>query len=235
VSYRTYGDPVEPPRQRVERLLRAWSDFPASRDPRPLVLLSSGVVTSEGFPDGATKLAFVRGAIDAVPGFPADLLDVLRSRRQQHDGPRLLMTAASQGTAEFVTDRGRRQLPAWDVRAQGVPTRFSILDPLISQQAWWPPELDRSAWRGTTAALSDEGCTVTMRFTGTPFAYADYPSADVFQVGAAIAVIPTAVNIGPPGPRLAYAQKREVGVTLADPLGARVLLDQHGEPVLVQA
>ena len=75
---------------------------------------------------------------------------------------------------------------------------------------------------------------MTMQFTGTPFAYADYPGAEVLEAGAAIAIIPTAVNIGPPGPRRAYAQKREVSVTLADPLGARVLLDQQAVPVLVQ-
>src|ERR1700733_1151045 len=102
VSYRTYGDPVELPRRKVERALAAWSQFPVSEVPRPLVLLGS-VAQSAGFPDGQTKLAFVRGAIEAVPGFPDAVLGVLTEHRQPHGGQKLLLTKASPGTAEFLT------------------------------------------------------------------------------------------------------------------------------------
>lgn len=232
VSYRTQGDPVEPPRRTVERALAAWSQFPVSQLPRPLVLLGR-VAQPGGLPGGQTKLAFGRGVIEAVPGFPAAVLDILRGHQHPHDGPKLVLTQARPGTAEFVTDRGRRQLPAWTVRAQGVREPIKVLDPGVLGSAWRPAE-DHPGWRRSRAEAHGAGRLVTLEFTGTPSEYADYSTAEVLEMGAAVALIPTATSIGPLGRRRAYAQRRQVSVTLATPLGSRILLDQHGSPVMVQ-
>jgi hypothetical protein len=62
----------------VQRCLHAWAGFPADRHPRPLVLLSPAV-RARAFPaDGTAKLAFVRGLVEAAPGFPAQILQALR-------------------------------------------------------------------------------------------------------------------------------------------------------------
>jgi hypothetical protein len=81
--------------------------------------------------------------------------------------------------------------------------------------------------------LDADDRTVTLNFMGIPRAFADYPRADVLEAGAAVAVVPVPVDIGPPGLRAAYAEQRQVGAALARPLGRRVLLDRKGLPVLL--
>lgn len=187
--------------------------------------------------DGRAKLAFVRGLAEAAPGFPAEILHALRRHRQQAGPPiePLLLTTATLSTAEFLTDRGQQELPAWEVRAHGVPEPIWVLDPAIGQQAWRPPGLADHELLGdtSTAHLGADRRTITLSFTGIPRAYADYPRAEVLEAGSAVAVVPVPVDLGPPGPRLAYAEKREVTTVLSRPLGVRVLLDGRGQPVFV--
>ena len=187
--------------------------------------------------DGRAKLAFVRGLVEAAPGFPAQILRALRPRRQQAGPPvePLLVTTATLGRAEFLTDRGQQQLPAWEVHAHGVPEPLWVLDPGTTRQAWRPPGLeeDELTWRASKAELGADERTVTLSFSGIPRAYADYPDAEVLEAGAAVAIVPVPVDIGPPGLRLAHAEQREVSAVLTKPLGPRVLLDGNGSPALV--
>jgi hypothetical protein len=222
----------------VQRCLQAWARFPADRAPRPLVLLSPAVQASTFPSDGKAKLAFVRRLVEAAPGFPAEILQALRPCRQQAGPPvePLLVTKATPGIAEFWTDRGRQELPAWNVHARGIPEPVcQVLDPGISQQAWRPPGLEDHELYGDngTAALGADGRTITLSFTGIPRAFADYPRAEVLEAGSAVAIVPVPVDIGPPGLRAAYGEKREVTTVLARPLGSRVLLDRRGRPALV--
>ncbi len=226
------------PDQRQERAragLQAWSGFPADRQPRPLVLLSPAA-SAGGFPDGQKKMAFLRGAVEvAAPGFPGQILQALRGQPGDYAGPPLLVTTATLSSTEFCTDRGRRQLPAWKVRAQDVPEPIWVLDPATRRQAWQPPGPDLHGWRGTTAVLDADGRTLTMSFIGSPAGFTDYPDADVLESGGAVAIVPIPVDTGPPGLRIAIGQLREVTVSLARPLGERVLLDETGSPVMVTA
>jgi hypothetical protein len=111
------------------------------------------------------------------------------------------VTTATPGTAGFLTDRGQRELPTWEVHARGVPEPIWVLDPATSQQAWRPPGLEEDELTGHTARahLGADGRTITLSFTGIPRAYADYPRADVLEAGAAVAVVPVSADIGPPG------------------------------------
>jgi len=115
-------------REPARKGLRAWSAFPAGRQHRPLVLLSS-VTMPGGFRTSEQKMVFVRGAIEAVPGFPADVLKVMRSEPHDHAGLSLTVTTAVKASTQFSTDRGRRQLPAWKVRAWDVPNSFGCSTP----------------------------------------------------------------------------------------------------------
>lgn len=147
----------------------------------------------------------------------------------------LHVTTAALGTAEFLTDRGRQQLPAWKVHARNVPEPIWVLDPGTGRHTWRPPGLDdhELAWHGSRAELGDDERAITLSFTGIPAAYAGYPGAEVLEAGAAVAIVPTPLDIGPPGPRFAHAERRETRVVLTRPLGPRVLLDGDGSPVLV--
>ena len=73
-----------------------------------------------------------------------------------------------------------------------------------------------------------------MHVTGTPRAYADYPTAEVRESSTAVLMVPIAVDQpGLTGARLAYGERREVTTALAQPLGARILLTGRGFPVPV--
>jgi hypothetical protein len=52
----------------------------------------------------------------------------------------LMITQASPDTAEFSTDRGRREFPAWRLGGQEVDGTFWALDPAIAATRWQPPE-----------------------------------------------------------------------------------------------
>jgi hypothetical protein len=140
------------------------------------------------------------------------------------------LTTATPGTAEFATDRGRQELPAWQVRAEHVPEPMWVLDPAIAQLTWDPPETVTVGWRGTTATLDPGGCILTMAFTGSP--HVSYPHVDVLESGAAVAVLPVPSELRP-GWYTTAGQRREVTVTLDRPLGPRILLDGTGAPVMV--
>jgi hypothetical protein len=126
-------------------------------------------------------------------------------------------------------EQARRGLRAW----AGFPAD-RVLDPGTSQQAWPPQGLDEQqvSWGHSTAVIGADGRTVTLRFIFGS-GYADCPSVEVLETGGAVAVVPAEVDIGPPGFRAMPARPREVTVVLTRPLGARVLLDGLGLPVMV--
>jgi hypothetical protein len=215
-------------REQARRGLEAWAGFPADHQPRPLVLLGPAARPG-GFPDGQTKLAFLRGAVQAAPGFPAAVLQVIRREPAAYAGPPLRLITATLGTAEFATDRGRQELPAWQVRAEHVPEPIWVLDPAIVQLTWEPPG-PAVGWHGTAATVDPSGCILTMTFTGSP--HDSYPDVDVLESGAAVALLPVP-SPRRPGWYTTVGQRRDVTVTLDRPLGSRILLDGTGSLVMV--
>ena len=218
-----------------------------------------------GFRTSEQKLAFHRGDIEAVAGFPVDILNVLRGEFAGHGGGgdshggvgyggaggnrsgpgTLMLTAARRSSNAFSTDRGRLTLEAWEVRAREVAEPIWVLDPAIVRRTWRPSGSHVREWVGTTAELGPDERTVTMAFTGGSPAWTDYLSAEVLVSAAAVAIIPVesratvAANAedGLRGNRSrAFSLvgfPRQVTVTLARPLGKRVLLDDVGGPVMV--
>ena len=215
--------------EQARRGLEAWAGFPADHEPRPLVLLGPAARPG-GFPDGQTKMAFLRGAVQAAPGFPDAVLQVMRREPTEYAGPPLRLTKATLGTAEFATDRERQVLPAWRVRAKHVPEPIWVLDPAIVQLTWQPPGLEPVSWQGTAATLDPDGCTLHMTFYGSP--HVNYPDVEVLESGAAVALLPVPSPLRP-GWYTALGQRREVTVTLDRALGPRILLDERGSPVMV--
>lgn len=111
-----------------------------------------------------------------------------------------------------------------------------ILDPATAAQAWHPEGWSSTTQPGpaVTASIHEDDRTVTVYFTGTPRAYADYPASEVRESPSAVVVVPIAVDHpGLTGVRLAYGERREITAALAQPLGARILLTRSGFPVAV--
>ena len=215
----------------ARRGLTAWAGFPADHQPRPLILLSAATQPG-GFPDGQKKMAFINGVIEAVPDFPASILEALRDRPRPTNVAPLVLISAVPGEREFVTDRGRVQLPAWCVRAQDVPAPIWVLDPAVSRRRWRPRGLEHRGWNRQEATLGVDGRTLTMSFPGSPEAYTSYPGTRILEAGNAVAVVPITKELVT-GWRTAIGKTRQVSATLDRPLGSRVLLDGSGSPVMV--
>ena len=201
----------------ARRGLRAWGGFPADRQPRPLILLSPAVQPG-GYPYGQTKLAFLNGLIEAVPDFPAQVLEALRGQPRPWEGPPLLLTSATPGEREFATDRGRKRLAAWCVQARDVPEPIWVLDPATSRQSWQPLGQEFHGWHRQEAMLGTDGRTLTLSFTGSPEHYTSYPGARILESGNAVAVIPISKELVT-GLRTAVGRTRQVETTLSQPLG----------------
>jgi hypothetical protein len=217
--------------------LELWNRFPVAEVPRPLVLVGAIVRESGEFDSGAAKIAYRDGAIDEVEALPPGLYESMCPQpRPSRSALRLRVVAARAASAPYLTDRGDQELPAWEVTLSHFAGVVTILDPGTVARAWHPDGWGSTTQPGpfVTAGLHEDGRTVTVHFTGTPRAYADYPTTEIRESSTAVVMVPIAVDHpNLTGARLAYAEQREVTGVLAQPLGARVLLTKAGFPVPV--
>ena len=228
--------------------LQRWETFPAGLRPRPLVLAGPLTRFERGFRSGAAKLAFLHGDIEAVVPLPDGLLEMLRRSEaglKAMPGNRarrspLLITRASPGRAGFVTDRGRRELPAWQLGGPDVDGTFWVLDPAVASRRWELPEpappkpFGGLPHRVASAAIEDDDLTVHFTFTGSPPSFTEYPAAEAVETDQAIVILPVERDIGPPGFRAAPGCARTVTARLNRLLGGRVLVDLDASPVVVE-
>jgi uncharacterized protein YjbI with pentapeptide repeats len=284
-SFPSYPLSDSTPYSQVQHRLQAWSSFPTNRAVRPLVLLSASV-RMPALLEEKSKAALSQGLIEAVPGFPIDILHALRDhlaigitccegnqkllhasrlstglvhynsltfslkRHATADGINshqpigspvepLLLTIAKPGMTHFLTDRGRRELPAWEVRAQGIQGSIWVLDPDTSRGIWRPPGLGDCDlhWGGSVAQLTTDQSTIAMSFYVIADEYSVYPGAGALEFAGAVAIIPVPMNTRLPDShepnRKPYKQTRELSARLIQPIGPRVLLDGNGFPVVV--
>lgn len=227
--------PAAADKQRQARTsLQAWEDFPAAREPRPLVLTGpSSRFTGDGWPSVATKMAAVYEAIEAAPEYPEQLRRTLAARRRPYSGEPLRVVGARLANAEFRTDRGRRALPAWHLELAGIQGEVITLDSAV--RSWAVPDTGAGAPWFELAVLESDGRTLTVHFVGAPADTAEYRDEDVetFSSAAAVVVLPVPTYLQPGPYRAIGGADRHVSVTLSEPLGGRVLLNPAGRPVEV--
>lgn len=229
--------------------LQRWEAFPVDVRPRPLVLTAPPTRFERGFRSGDAKLAFLHADIQATVPLPDGLLEVLRegdpglrvAPGQRGWKSPLLITRAFSARAEFDTDRGMREFPAWRLSGPEIDGALWVLDPVVAARRWTPPEpapptpFGGLPHRSASAAIESDGLTLRFTFTGAPPAYTDYPGAEVVETRQALVVLPVAHDVGPPGPRAAIGCARTVVARLAGPLGERVVVDLDASPVAVRA
>lgn len=247
-------DATGPTEADARRALQVWSAFPVGAVPRPVVLVAPPVLDpSTGFPDGATKLSYLDGAFGfpaSYPGGPAraagvPVIDarqaaaVLRAENHIRSEPppgRLPVTGIRFGTAGFRTDRGNRSLPAWLFSLRGVRDPAAVL--AVAPAARFTPRLPSGAMVDPSlgnAALSADGRTVSVGFLGaagdTPQCAQKYvlrmvesAQAVALRIGLVPADEDERGKGGPPGACEDATYHRSANVTLAAPLGARVLI-----------
>ncbi|MGZ4226176.1 MAG: hypothetical protein ACXVTC_08005 [Solirubrobacteraceae bacterium] len=232
--------------------LGLWGGFPVQAKPRPIVPLGEGVVLDPrtGFPDDSTKIAFEEGRFalgTALPKSPgsvggdrilsaAGAYDLLRSsgRPSGMKVAPLVIRAVRLGAATFVTDRGRRRLPAWQFWFKRVAKPASVLA-LAPPDLFTPPPLEQLGPTGTGNSIEDSaradrsGKAITISFIGAPPGNkpcdAHYSASAVADRRAVAFTIRTILAPAPPKTictAIGYA--RTAVLRLAKPLGARALI-----------
>jgi hypothetical protein len=141
----------------------------------------------------------------------------------------LVATAVRWGAADLPTDRGRAQVDSWLFTMSGMSGEIAY--PALAPSAVWNADMSKG-YVTPGSIISPDGMTLTVRFDGevaTGQCGADYRwvvAESPTAVAIAVQAIPHSTD-----PKLAcpaVAQKRQVDVTLASPLGGRVVLDATG-------
>jgi hypothetical protein len=199
-----------------------------------------------GFPDGATKLAYLERAIDlphTLPVGPTTAVgyrlitarDALASFMSgAGKGPsqagRLAVTSVVLATAVFQTDRGRIPLPAWQLSFQGVKEPAAVLAVSPTSIFSPPGHSDDRPGIVSDALLGPDGRSLTVEFTGaaagTGPCTADYTlEVATSATAVAVSVQEHAHNTGSGVACPAIGYPRHVTTVLSVPLGARVVVD----------
>jgi hypothetical protein len=232
--------------QTAERLewarwaVERWAAFPVDENPRPVVLVESRVRVEQGFSTGAAKLAFIGGCVEATIKLPEGVMEPLRRGdllARSGGGEPLTIHSGALEEIEFVTDHGPQRLPAWRLSAQDALGAIWVLDPDVAD---WKPETDAAPSRpqvqgpghrgGLPVEVGQDDRSMLVHWLGGAPNCERYPTAEVVESRAAVAVVPVGEDIGPPGPRTAVGYVHRVPAVLQEPLGARVLVDLNGNP-----
>lgn len=232
----------------LARALQAWSGFPVTDTPRPVVMVGQRVAApAGGFPTGDAKVAFGQGLIEApsslptgpatAEGYPlitaaaawAELTAVPGRTGIPTPTTPLVTTAVRFGSGTFETDRGPRDLPAWLFSFQGMTDPAAVLA-LAPPAVVFPPASAGYPSRDPSvmgALLDADGRTLTIKVFGAPAGTgpctADY-TLDVAESSTAVAFLVVTHTHGQAGPAcISIGVLRKVTTTLGAPLGARVL------------
>lgn len=218
---------------RLQAVADQWAGFPVDADPRPLVL-TEHPSRFRGYDSDEAKSAGMAGAIVSAIDLPDGVLAAVRGRRREEPGQlHLTITACRAVQHRFGTDRGRVELPAWELRITHTVGPLVILEPSLAARAW-PQDKGSFGFMREGATLHEDGRTVALSFLDNhdedgPVAY---PRADLVETDTAVVIAPVAVPIDwrrhtPTG------RMPEITVTLSRPLGHRVLLSPMGWPLPV--
>lgn len=211
--------------------LGQWADFPVTSTPRPLVLLAGYVQAPAGFVDSAAKQAFLAGAIEASVDVPPGVLRLLRGSNREHSEG-LVVRAVRLSSAAFMTDRGPREMPAYELDIPGAVQPVRVLDP--TTQVWWPaePAAEISTALGPATIEADER---TLHVLTGGSVLTEFLRCEFVESRAAVLARPvTAQRPVAPGTAIpAMMVVRSVSGRLTEPLGARVLINTAGEPIAV--
>jgi len=212
----------------LESAAARWREFPVAAQPRPIVLTGPPAGFGALLTEEAT-VAIEAGLLGADASLPPDAVDALRRAgllRGDRADSAVRVTTALASSMGFSTDRGGRQLPSWLLSISGVDGTSYVMD-ADSQALTYPSEPITATHRpGGYARLLGDGLTVRVDFA-PPWQTKDTdPTSDaveVLETDAAVAFAPgTDAESG-------------IGLTfrLSAPLGARVLCEADGAPLVV--
>jgi hypothetical protein len=237
--------------------LQAWAAFPVNASPRPLVLAPGAGGSPDGphgvYGDEKVKEALLGGAFDRpthLPDGPATAggypiisadkaFDLLNPQPGAIAGIRLTLTEARLGTATFGTDRGEKTLPAWLFSFARVDGPIPVLA-VAPAARWFPSTLPgRTGDHSAGAVVGPDHRALTISFiggqSGTGPCGVSY-EVKLTESRTAVMVTRTSYHSNSYSNDPAVACPligflRTAYAVLKTPLGARVLVDDHGYPM----
>ena len=239
--------------------LAQWKDFPAGQGTRPIVWLGNaspvnGFSTPEAsesaacgfftlnapFPTDYSTYSVVTGpdhesgSYLTIPAGEA-LWALSRGKGQTGSGSGcgntapLVISAVRLGSFAFDTDRGKLEIPAWLFTATGASGDLAY--PAIAPTAFWNRGMSTDSFTQTVAVGAD-GRTLTYRFRDPPGSCEGSYVGVVAESSSAVALwIRDTSTHGETC--MAPRQEHVVTVTLASPLGGRVVVSDYGYAVTV--
>src|SRR6202165_5399950 len=220
--------------------LAAWTDFPADRSPRPVILLED-ITPGLGFSGGNGKLAFMCGRFAATTPLPRTTPPQARAANARGKSadcatvPPLAITQTRLGTETYETDRGQAQITSWLFTAPGAAREIAY--PALAPSALWKGGW--SDWSGESASISADGLSLTFGLTGSKAGHGPCEAKSrglVTESATAVAVAPQQLpNPNQPagGACTAEGYPRHVTVSLNRPLDGRVVVDRRAAVLAV--
>jgi hypothetical protein len=224
--------------------VRRWEAFPVGAQPRPLVFAGPVVISERGFRTGEAKDAWFAGEYDWAVEVPDGVrarakLSADRGRDEPVAEP-LRITHAGRGEREFATDRGLAVLPAYWLRGPAVTRSLWVLDPAVDY--WEPPEgaggaappaptqVQPMLWPVETGA---DWQSLVIPWLGSSPQVETFPSVKLVETSTAVSAVAIRKDMGFRGWATSVGIKHCVAARLQKPLGNRVFVDLHGNPLPV--
>ena len=242
------------PAELLSKALAAWDGFPAALAPRPLVLVEIGapiLAPPDGFQTVDMKSAFEQGTIQRPARLPYSptarggyrvitAIQALRELSTPQVGPPygsvppLQVTDMTLGSATFVTDRGPRQLPAWEFSFKGVGGSAAVLAVSPSEIFTPPQPYGQESYFPAAggASIGRNGRTMTVGFVGAAAGTGPCTADYTLQIltsdhAVAVAVIehdhPMPVGSNAGCADVGYS--RQATIELTTPVVGRVVVD----------
>jgi hypothetical protein len=221
-----------------------WAAFPVLRQPRPLVLAGPDIFIPRGFTSEEAQSAFDEGLVEWMVDVPERVRGALRDGASHKRRPATLrpltITDARRDEYEFVTDRGRVRLPSYQLRGPGITDSIWLLDPAVER--WQPdnraggklpPAPTQISMLQAPAELTEDGSTIVFSWLGATPAVETFPRAKVVETESAVSAVAIRESTGATGWFSSVGIIHRVDARLSRPLGARVFVDLHGNPIEV--
>lgn len=236
--------PSRPPGRGLEFAASRWRDFPVVAHPRPLVLTSLPIGVGTFTTDDA-KVAVEEGLLSVDGSVPAAAVEAIRKAgllRGDRRHARIRVVSALPSSMGFGTDRGGRQLPAWLLSITEVDGICYVMDAESQALAYPAAEPVTSVHPlGGYAKLLGDGLTVRVDFDPPWLTRDGGPAStavDVLETDTAVVFAPALdhdPDHNPDGDGGGSGRESAKAVTfrLLEPLGARVLCDVGGSPLVV--
>ena len=235
-----FGEPGGPGGNSLTEIAQEWDAFPVDRVPRPIVVVTGGLLEVAGFHSENGKLAFLTGQIELATPLPEASATVavdlpegritfpvlrpdeafasVRAQGSPANAPNsspapVRVTSVTLGSAEFSTDRGRLRLPAW--LFDGPDIMEAVAWPAVGKEAFWRYGEPNNAATMPPSQLSRDGRRIRYAVPGQ-----GCPSQPVLRYRvevtetATTVVLTTVGNIvSTPGPEAKDLTCAAIGVT----------------------